>query len=88
MLQFHGGEAFVLAINNSSKRAYQVFSYVDGPKFYILDCLPEMQASVFEDSITALICIARYLTAKSKNEDLDVSHFYYEEYGGLTADLD
>ena len=30
-----------------------------------------MQASVLEDSITALIYIAGYLTAESKNEDLD-----------------
>ena len=53
----------------------------------ILDCLSEMQASVSADSIAALVYIAGYLTAKSKNKDLDGSHFYYEKYGGCTADL-
>ena len=33
----------------------------------ILDCLPEMQASVSADSIAALVYIAGYLTAKNKN---------------------
>ena len=46
-----------------------------------------MQASVSADSIGALVYIAGYLTAKNKNKGLDDSHFYYEKYGGFTADL-
>ena len=53
----------------------------------ILDCLPEMQASVFADLIAALVYIAGYLTAKNKNKDLDDSHFYHEKYGGFTENL-
>ena len=59
----------------------------DDLKFYKLNCLPKMQASVSEDLIAALIYITRYLTAKNKNKDLDVSYFYYEKYGGFTANL-
>ena len=58
-----------------------------GPNFYILDCLLEMQAFVSENSIAALRYIAGYLTAKSKNENLDDSHFYYEKYVGFMEDL-
>ena len=53
----------------------------------MLDCLPEMQASVSEDSIAALVYIPGYLTAKSKSKDLDDNHFYYEKYNGFTKDL-
>ena len=68
MLPYHGGEIFRLAINNSSKSPNRILSYMvvcrfGGPKFYILDRLLEKQASVFEDSVVALIYIAGYLTA-------------------------
>ena len=53
----------------------------------ILDCLPEMQASVAADSIAALVYIAGYLTARNKNKYLDDNHFYHEKYSGFTADL-
>ena len=56
-------------------------------EYDILNCLPEMQASVFEDSIAALVYIVGYLTAKSKNEELDDSHFYYVKYGDFRTDL-
>ena len=59
----------------------------NGPKFYIFDCLPKMQTSVFEDLIALFIYIAGYLTAKSKNGDLDDSHFYYKKYSAFAADL-
>ena len=52
----------------------------------ILDCLPEMQVSVFED-LAALVYIAGYLTVKSKNKDLEDSHCYYGKYGSFAADL-
>ena len=72
MLPYHGGEIFRLAIN-SSKSANRIFSYMvvcrfGGPKFYILYRLLEKQASVFEDSVVALIYIAGYLTAKRKRK--------------------
>ena len=46
-----------------------------------------MQTSVFEDLIDVFIYIAGYLTAKSKNGDLDGNHFYYKKYNACTADL-
>ena len=46
-----------------------------------------MQGSVSEDSIAELVHIAKYLTAKSKNKNLDDSHFHCKKYGGFMADL-
>ena len=70
MLQYNKGEVFRLAIYNPSKLAHRalcclVLCMFSGPKLYILDSLPEMQASVSKDSIAALAYIAEYLTAKS-----------------------
>ena len=54
----------------------------------ILDCLPEMQASISADSMMALVYIAGFLISKDKEEaNGGDSYFYYEKYGGFTADL-
>ena len=64
-----------------------VVRMLGGPKFYILHWLLEMQVSVSKDSIAALIYIAGYLNGKSKNQDFDDCHFYYEKCDGFKADL-
>ena len=43
----------------------------------IMDCLPDMQASISKDSMMGLVYIAGYVTAKDKSDcDTEDSHFY------------
>ena len=70
MLQYHESGVFGLAINNPSKLAHRVLSYMvvcmfGGPKF-CFGCFPEKQPAVSEDSIAALMYIAGHLIAKAK----------------------
>ena len=53
----------------------------------IMDCLPDMQASISKDSMMGLVCIGGYVTAKDKSDsDTEDSHFYYK-YGSFTEYL-
>ena len=76
-----------LVVIEPGHHCQKYFSTLTEQMCNILDCLPEMQASVSADSIAALLYIAGYLTVKNKNRNLDDIHFYYEKYGGFTADL-
>ena len=54
----------------------------------IMDCLPDMQASISKDSMMGLVYIAEYATAKDKSDcDTEDSHFYYDKYGSFTEYL-
>ena len=54
----------------------------------IMDCLPDMQASISKDSMMGLVYIAGYVTAKDKSDcDIEDSHFYYDKYGSFTEYL-
>ena len=51
----------------------------------IMDCLPDMQASISKDSMMGLVYIAGYVTAEDKSDcDTEDSHFYYDKYGSFT----
>ena len=53
----------------------------------ILDCLPEMQSSICNDSMMGLVYKAEYLVAKEGQIHQGDSYFYYDKYGGYTAYL-
>ena len=91
MLQYYGGEVFGLVIDNPRKLANPILSYMVvcmfGEQKFCTGLFPESAVSVSEDLIKELIHIGGYLTAKSKNKDLDDSQFYYEKYHSFMAGL-
>jgi len=55
----------------------------------IMDNLPDMQASLSEDTLMGLVYIGGYIIGKEKDDDCDAddSHFYYDKYGSFTNNL-